>query len=718
MIKKPSKDPHLVRESQKYEYPIASREHILEFLQKKAKPLSFEGIAKAMAIKDEQDLEALRRRLRAMVRDGQLIQAGKGLYRVLLESECVRGRVLAHRDGFGFVALEKGGDDIYLSAREMRALFHGDEVLVRITGLDRRGREEGVVVRVLTRNTLQLAGRLLKEKGSYYLQPDNPRATQRVFIPKEELHGAKIGQVIVVRLDEYPTVRQEAVGSVIEVLGEHMAPGMEIELAMRTHSLSDVWPEEVIAEVKNFGDKVREADKADRKNLTDLAFVTIDGEDAKDFDDAVYCEPLEKGGFRLWVAIADVSHYVKPGSALDREAEHRGNSVYFPEHVIPMLPEILSNELCSLKPKVDRLVVVCDMQIDEQGLITQSSFYDAVIHSKARMTYTEVYALLQGDASVQQRYEHLVPHIFALQSLFHVLLQAREKRGAIDFESSETKIIFGENRKIEKIIPTERNEAHRLIEECMLCANVSAALFLIRKKANALFRVHSGPTGDKLEALRLSLNELALTLEGGAMEIEPADYARLLAKVKDRPDARIINLLLLRSLGQAVYAPVHEGHFGLAYEHYTHFTSPIRRYPDLIVHRLIKVCVHHEKLPVLPDLTALGEHCSMTERRADEATRDVINWLKCEYMMDRLGAEFAGTVASVTHFGLFVELKDVYVEGLVHISSMKDAYYEFDATRHELTSEQGHKKYQLGQAVRVQVARVSLDDRQIDFVLV
>ncbi len=712
------KDQFAEREAQKYENPIPSREFILEFLAERGRPATSKQLVSELELETHEQ-EAFRRRLKAMVRDGQLHKNRRGSYGPIEKMELISGRVIGHKDGFGFVVPEEGGDDLFLNARQMRAVFHGDRVLARVTGMDHRGRAEAIIVEVLEHGTHQLVGRFFMESGACFVEPTNQRIPQDVLIPPDATLDAQSGQMVVIEIVTQPSMQSRPAGKVIEVLGDHMAPGMEIDVAIRNHDLPYEWPDDVLDEAARFPVKVPADAYANRLDLRRLPFVTIDGEDAKDFDDAVYCAQRDKG-WTLFVAIADVSHYVKPGSALDREGLNRGNSVYFPERVIPMLPEALSNGLCSLKPEVDRLTLVCEMSISASGKITRYYFHEAVIHSHARLTYNQVYAMIeQNDTELKSRYQKLVPHLQRLFDIYRTLRKARETRGSIDFDLPETKIIFGAARKIEKIVPLQRNDAHRVIEECMLCANICAAKYLLKHDYPALYRIHEGPGDEKLQDLRRFLGELGLKLPG-RKEPEPSDYAKLLQMVSDRPDAHLIQTMLLRSLSQAVYSPENKGHFGLAFDAYTHFTSPIRRYPDLLVHRAIRQVLRDKlqsKEEALLVLEKHGEHCSTTERRADEATREVIDWLKCEFMMDKVGSEFAGVITSVTGFGMFVELKDIYVEGLVHISTLPNDYYQFDPVKQALHGERAGRRFRLGDPVMVQVVRVDLDQRQIDFLL-
>ncbi|MFA7618574.1 MAG: ribonuclease R [Thiohalomonadaceae bacterium] len=717
----PSSDPFAQRESEKYEKPIPSREYILAMLEAKGKPLNREQIARALRLKSPDQLEALRRRLRAMERDGQLIQNRRGDYGIIDKMDLIRGRVIGHPDGFGFLVPDEGGDDLFLAAREMNAVMHGDRIVARVAGVDRRGRREAAVVEVLERANKQVVGRYFIEQGVGFVEAENKRINQDIIVPPDQTYGAKPGQFVVVEIMEHPTARREALGRVVEILGDHMAPGMEIDVAIRAHGLPKEWSPLVEAEIADLPLDVSEEAKAGRTDLRDIPLVTIDGDDAMDFDDAVYAEPRGKG-WRLIVAIADVSHYVRPGTALDAEAVSRGNSVYFPGRVVPMLPEVLSNGLCSINPNVDRLCMACDMEVNGQGKLVGYRFYPAVMRSHARLTYTKVAAMLvDGDAALREQYGAVLPHLETLYALYKALHARRCKRGAIDFETTETRIVFGAGKKIEAIVPVVRNDAHRLIEECMLLANVAAADFLADAGVPVLYRVHEGPTEAKLTDLREFLKELGLKLGGGDAP-EPKHYAALLQQVGERPDAHLIQTVLLRSLSQAVYSPDNAGHFGLAFEAYTHFTSPIRRYPDLLVHRAIR----HVLAGGTPEgfrygrseMEALGEQCSNTERRADEASRDAVDWLKCEYMTDRVGEEYEGIITGVTGFGIFVELKDIYVEGLVHVTGLGEDYFHFEPAAHRLVGERTRKIFRLADKVRVRVVRVSLDDRKIDFELV
>jgi ribonuclease R len=714
-------DPYAQREAEKYENPIPSRELILQLIEEVGRPLRRKEIARAFSLAGEDQLEALRRRLRAMERDGQLIFNRAQQYCLVNSRDLIAGRIIGHPDGFGFIKPDDGSDDLFLSPREMDQLIHNDRAVVRVSGIDKKGRREGAVVEIIERNTHQVVGRLYKDRGFTYVVPDIKNIAQTVLIEKGDAGKAKVGQIVVAEILEQPTKLRQPIGRVIEVLGDHMAPGMEIEMAIRSYELPNQWPDELLKEIKPLKNEVPESAKQNRVDLRDIPLVTIDGEDARDFDDAVYCQKTSTG-WKLLVAIADVSHYVQINTALDREAQNRSTSVYFPERVIPMLPEILSNGLCSLNPDVDRLCMVCELYIDQQGKVFRSRFFEAVMRSHARLTYTNVAKILvEDDKKLAKQYKALMPHLQELYALYKVLRKSREERGAMDFDTQETRIIFGPNRKIEKIVPVVRNDAHKLIEECMITANMAAARFLNRRKMPKLLRIHDGPSPDKLLSLRGFLGELGLRLGGGAKPT-PLDYMHLVDSIQGRPDAHLIQTVLLRSMSQAVYSPELKGHFGLALEAYAHFTSPIRRYPDLLVHRAIRHCLQDktpESFPYgLPDMEKLGEHCSANERRADDATRDVISWLKCEYMMDKVGEEFPGIISSVTSFGLFIELTEIYVEGLVHISNLAQDYFHFDPTSHQLLGEKTGTRYRLGDSVRVKVVRVDLDEKKIDFELV
>ncbi|EXJ10178.1 ribonuclease R [Nitrincola nitratireducens] len=736
------KDPAAELEAQKYERPVPSREFLTAFLKKWGAPISHANVCDELGLFDETDREAIRRRLIAMCRDGQLISNRRNEYGLIEKMNLIAGRVIGHRDGYGFLRPDEGGDDLFLSARNMKEVFDGDRALVQNVGYDPKGRKEAKVVEVLERGTRKLVGRFDGQNGFGTLIPESQKITQSVVIVPDEGLALEYhsGQLVVAEIIQYPTRRQPARAKVVEVLGEQMAEGMEIKVAIHNYDIPHEWPADVQEAASNLSPEVAESDKTNRFDLRDLPFVTIDGEDAKDFDDAVYAQKKRLGGWRLWVAIADVSYYVRPDSPLDREGIKRGNSVYFPGYVVPMLPELLSNGLCSLNPHVDRLAMVCEMTLNRSGKLTDYRFYEAVINSKARLTYTKVASILGDIQDGQQdelraQYREVVPHLEQLFNLYKALRKARDERGAIDFDTVETRIQFGPDRKIEEIIPVHRNEAHKIIEECMLCANVATARFLEKNKKPALYRIHEGPKDQRLQNLRAFLSELGLNLPGGSQP-EPKDYLSLATAIEGRPDQHVIQTMMLRSMQQAIYSPENKGHFGLAYPAYSHFTSPIRRFPDLLVHRTIRSAIHSgkrikeverpsgfvpnpafDKTYSIEQMLALGEHCSMTERRADEATRDVVSWLKCEYMLDQVGNHYRGVVAAVTGFGLFVELSDLYIEGLVHITALPSDYYHFDAAKQRLVGDRTRRVFKLGDHLSVRVVRVDLDERKIDFEL-
>ena len=741
---------------EKYSNPIPGREFIMGLLDEPGKTLDREQLGQLLELSDSDEKEALRRRLRAMERDGQLNFDPRNGYSLLRAEDLIEGRVIGHPEGFGFLAQDGPGDDLYLHNSQMLKVFDGDRVQVRVSGVDRRGRQEGRIVNILEQNTTEIVGRLRHEEGDYFLQPENSRIRNEIDIDDDQLQGAQAGQYVTVEITEYPCNRFNAAGRVIELLGDSMAPGMEIDVAIRNHDIPHKWPQTALNEAANMGDEVNKADKQHRADLRKLPFVTIDGEDARDFDDAVYCEKRKSGGWRLYVAIADVSHYVLPDSALDQEAEERGTSVYFPGHVVPMLPEALSNGLCSLNPHVDRLVMVCEMAINRAGKMTAYKFSEGIIHSHARLTYNQVGALLSSPESglgksVAQEHAKVVPHIHSLHHLYAALRKARTKRGSIDFEKQEVQFKFTEDRKIDQIVPVVRNDAHKMIEEFMLCANVATAQFLEKLEMPALYRVHDGPADKKLTNLREFLSERGLNLTGGDKPT-PADYDRLLRSIGERNDAQIIRTMMLRSLSQAEYSSDNQGHFGLAYPAYAHFTSPIRRYPDLLVHRAIRSVIRSNESGgtlhrVLKKVTGIGsdpvhrvksatpleagksypydlakmknlaDHCSLVSRRADKAGWDVEAWLKCEYMQDHVGDIFSGVISSVTNFGLFIELDDTQVEGLVHVTALNNDYFQFDAAQQRLVGERSGASFSIGDAIDIRVVRVDMEQRKIEFEL-
>ncbi|WP_084545318.1 ribonuclease R [Derxia gummosa] len=750
-------DHNVSQESDFHPYPIPSREDILRVLRASPALLTPNQLAAQLGV-TEREFDGFSRRIAAMERDGQLLPNRKGVLLLATKLDFIAGRVIGHRDGFGFLHPDDGAQDIYLPPKEMLKVLHGDRVLVRVTGTGRNGRSEGSIVEVTERRTDKLVGRFISERGVHVVVPEDQRIKHDILIPPGEARSAQPGQVVVAQIIEQPSRYSQPIGRVIEVLGEIDDPGMEIEIAVRKFDVPHVFSDAAKALAAKLPDEVRAKDLKGRVDLRDVPLVTIDGEDARDFDDAIYCERFSTGRgrtkkelFRLLVAIADVSHYVTPGDALDTDAVERSTSVYFPRRVIPMLPEKLSNGLCSLNPDVDRLCLVADMVIDMTGEITAYQFYPAVMHSQARFTYTEVWNILSNPefaAQLPKPRAALVPHLQDAYDLFKVLLAHRQQRGAIEFETTETYIVCNSVGKIEQIIPRTRNDAHRLIEECMLAANVSAADFILRSKHAALFRIHEGPTPEKLNNLRALLKTIGMSL-GGGDEPTPGDYAKLMEAIKQRADAPLLQTVLLRSMQQAIYSPDNVGHFGLAYAAYTHFTSPIRRYPDLLVHRTIKAILEGRQYlpdaplpagenaaPVKADLRSrsargkqaqaetherwerLGAMCSANERRADDASRDVQAWLKCFYMRERVGEQYSGRISGIAPFGVFVTLDNLYVEGMVHVSELGAEYFQFNEAFHELRGERTGQRYRLGDAIHVQVSRVDLEARKIDFRLV
>lgn len=715
-----NKDPHYQREAQNYENPVASREYLLELINQQKAPTSVEHLLEMLGYTEEHQIEGVSRRLTAMVRDGQVFRNRRGGFLSFEHMDLVKGRVQAHPDGFGFLTPETGGKDVFIPAREMRKLMNGDHAAVKITGHDeRRERDEGHVVSILERAHQSVVGRYYRERGVHLVVPDDKRIIQDILLSQDYDHNARQGDIVVVRILDYPDQHSPPIGMIETVLGQENDPGMEVTIALNTHDIPHKWNDEVLDQCQKIPTEVAEADKKGRLDLRSKPFVTIDGADARDFDDAVYCETDERG-FRLFVAIADVSHYVSKDSPIDQEAVERGTSVYFPGEVVPMLPELLSNGLCSLNPKVDRLVMVCEMIIGPAGAIREYRFHEAVIHSHARLIYDQVANFL-FEGNNDPVCEPLRNDLQILKSVYQALSKARSKRQAIEFETREVIFEYNDQRKIEDIHPYERNEAHMLIEECMIAANVCAARFLKKSKIPALYRIHEGPNPDKVQAMIEFLSVYGVRMSGG--ELQPADYAVALKQVSDRPDFDMIQTVMLRSLLQASYSPDNKvGHFGLALQDYAHFTSPIRRYPDLLVHRAIRYMLQHGSPQNyaynMKQMMALGESCSRFERRAELASRDAADWLKCEYLQKHVGNEYSGIVTSVTSFGLFVQLEDFMIDGLVHVTSLKRDYYHFDAVHHRLVGEKSGRAYQLGDQVQVQVMRVDMEEKRIDFDLI
>ena len=726
--KSPPQDPNYAKELAKYDNPIPSREFILQIIRTHNAPMTKEEIFVALGITDETRQEAMRRRLRAMENDGQLVFTKRKCYALPEKLDLLKGMVIGHREGFGFLQVEGKKDDFFIPNVQMQKVMHGDYVLAQPNGFDRKGRPEVRIVRVLEANKKQIVGRFFIEQGIGYVMPDDSRITRDILIPDNARLGARMGQVVVVELHPRTAPFFQPIGKITEVLGDNMAKGMEVEIAIRKHDIPHSFPSAVEKQLKKWAEDVPEEAKRGRVDLRNLPLVTIDGEDARDFDDAVFCQKQGKG-WKLWVAIADVSYYVRPKSALDTEAYNRGNSVYFPNRVVPMLPEKLSNGLCSLNPQVDRLCMVCEMTISAKGKMTDYQFYEAVMNSHARLTYNKVAKILEKDTALCERYALLVPHLQDLHDMYQALVKARQQRGAIEFETIESKFIFNALGRIERIEPAVRNDAHKIIEECMILANIASANFMEKHQEPALYRIHAVPSEEKLTAFRSFLAECGLSLSGGNKPT-PTDYAQLLEQIKPRPDHELIQTMLLRSMSQAVYSADNIGHFGLALEEYSHFTSPIRRYPDLTLHRGIKYLLAKQKGSKrkttdtggyhyqLEEIDGFGAHCSSTERRADDATREVADWLKCEYMQDHVGEEFEGVISSVTGFGFFVRLNDLFIDGLVHISGLANDYYLFDMPKQRLIGENSGMIFRLGDAVKVRVEAVSLEQKQIDFSLI
>ena len=721
-------DPNYQKELAKYGNPIPSRDYILQIIRENNAPMSREEILTALSIKSDEQQEAMRRRLRAMENDGQLVFTKRKRYALPEKLDLFKGMVIGHREGYGFLQVEGKKEDFFIPNVQMQKVMHGDYVLAQPNGFDRKGRPEIRIVRVLEANKKQIVGRFFLEQGIGYVVPDDSRITRDILIPDNARLGARMGQVVVVELHPRTAPFFQPIGKITEVLGDNMAKGMEVEIAIRKHDIPHVFPSAVEKQLKKWAEDVPEEAKRGRVDLRNLPLVTIDGEDARDFDDAVFCQKQGKG-WKLWVAIADVSYYVRPKSALDTEAYNRGNSVYFPNRVVPMLPKKLSNGLCSLNPQVDRLCMVCEMTISAKGKMTDYQFYEAVMNSHARLTYNKVAKILEKDTALCERYASLVPHLQDLHEMYRALVKARQQRGAIEFETIESKFIFNALGRIERIEPVVRNDAHKIIEECMILANIASANFMAKYQEPALYRIHAVPSEEKLTAFRSFLAECGLSLSGGNKPT-PMDYAQLLEQIKQRPDHELIQTMLLRSMSQAVYSADNIGHFGLALEEYAHFTSPIRRYPDLTLHRGIKYLLAKKKGSKrkttdtggyhyqLEEMDLFGAHCSSTERRADDATREVADWLKCEYMQDHVGEEFEGVISSVTGFGFFVRLNDLFIDGLVHISGLANDYYLFDMPKQRLIGENSGMIFRLGDAVKVRVEAVSLEQKQIDFSLI
>jgi ribonuclease R len=713
MVKKFNKqDPHLEREVMKYENPVPSRELIMELMEETGRPMTLKQVLQAFDLQKEEQHEGVRRRLIAMSRDGQLISNRRsGTFALVDKTNLIRGVVQGHRDGFGFLIPDEGGDDLFLSAREMMGVFTDDVVLARPTG-KRGSKQEGTIVEVIERSTQQLVGRYFRDGDTVFVQPDNKGIAQDILVVDEGGFSVQEGDYVLLDIVAQPSRRRHATGAIVEHLDATL-PGMESRLSAYANSIPFEWPEDVLQAAEQIPDSVSESSLAGRLDLRQEPFVTIDGADARDFDDAVLAEAT-KNGWVLKVAIADVAEYVDVNSPLDREAYNRGNSVYFPNEVIPMLPENLSNGICSLNPQVDRLVLVCEMTVSHDGVVKKAKLHEAVIHSHARMTYTQASELLAGEGAHAQ-----LPQLQALHALYKAFQAQRKKRGTIEFEVDEPIFSFGEDGKINDIGVRARTVSHKIIEECMLAANVSVAKYLEKSKLPFLYRIHSTPSLERLDKLRDFLANFALKL-GGKSSPSARDYSQLMNKVIGRDDAHLIQTVILRSMQQAIYSAENVGHFGLAYDSYSHFTSPIRRYPDLLVHRAIKHVLAGGKAKNFvyekQEFPGFGEHLSITERRADRATREAMDRLKCEFMQDKVGDDFSGRIVDVTGFGLFIECDDIYVQGLLHISALESDYYDYDQVAHCMRGRRGGKVYRLGDNIRIKVAKVDVDERTIDFV--
>lgn len=701
-----------------YKHPIPKRGAILDFLRDAGQPLKAEALMRGFDLKGQRMRTRLMDQLNQMVRAGQIIENRRDEFCLLEKLELITGTVSGHPDGFGFLRRDDGGDDMYLSAREMRAVFPGDRVAVRSAGLDRRGRQEGQLVEVLERGTHEVAGQFMRERGIGVVIPDNPKIVHRILIAKGEAGAARHGQIVVAKILDFPTHVEQATGKIVQVIGDPGQKGIATDIAIHAHGIPTDWPKAVRQQAKKLGREVSGDARKDRIDLRDINLVTIDGADARDFDDAVFCEPAGNG-YRLLVAIADVAHYVEKGSPLDKQAIRRGTSVYFPDRVVPMLPEVLSNGLCSLKPKVDRLCMVCEMRVDADGKVSRSKFFEAVMRSAARLTYEQVNDFLTGQSQKQ------VPGavhkgLRHLHEVFRLFAKNRRKRGAIELDIPQTRIEVDEHGAVTGISAVPRNDAHRLIEECMIAANVQAAKFLRKHRLAGLYRVHAKPDPDRFDELRQYLLGLGLKVPHPE-HVQPRQLNNLIDQVRDRPDSVAISMALLRSMSHAEYTPKNIGHFGLALDAYAHFTSPIRRYPDLLVHRAIRHILHGGKAGnygyEVATMEILGSVCSEHERRAEDATREVEAWLKCQYMETRIGEQYDGVIMGVTNFGVFVQLPELQIDGLVHVTSLQHDYYRFEAGSQSLIGDRSGTRYRLGDPLTVVVSRVDLESKRIDFQL-
>jgi len=699
-----------------YKHPIPGRKELIEFITKSGRPLAMGALQDAFGVRGDRNRSKLADQLKKMVRGGQLIKNRRGEFCLVAKLDLIAGTAIGHADGFGFVRPDSDADDVYLSATQMRSIFHGDRVAIRIIGKDRRGRQEGRLVEVLERTVTEVAGQFIRERGIGILIPDNPKIAHRILIAKGSAGKAKHGDIAVARILDYPTHVEQATGEIVQVIGRPGEKGIATDIAIHAHGIPTDWPQAVSKQIKAFGEEVPEAAKKGRIDLRDIDLMTIDGADARDFDDAVYAEPSGKG-FRLIVAIADVGHYVDDGSPLDKEAKRRSTSVYFPDRVVPMLPRVLSNGLCSLNPDVDRLCMVCEMRVGKDGKVSRAKFYEAVMRSKARLTYQQVSDFLSGhkkisvSAGVQKNLRHL-------HALYRLFANNRRRRGAVELDIPQARIHMGKDGAVKSISAGLRNDAHRLIEECMIAANVQAAKYIRKNRIPGLYRVHAKPDPDRFDEIRLYLTSLGIKVPHSE-HVQPRDFAKMTEQVADRPDAAAISMAMLRTMSHAVYTPKNIGHFGLALDAYAHFTSPIRRYPDLLVHRAIRHIVRGGKPKSYgykgEQMARLGEITSAHEKRAEDATREVEAWLKCQYMETRLGEEYPGVITGVTGFGAFVQIPELQIEGLVHVTSLANDYYHFDTASYSLIGERSGKRYRLGDVVDIVVARVDMETKRIDF---
>ncbi|PPI86443.1 ribonuclease R [Candidatus Pantoea edessiphila] len=718
------------REIKQNQNSIPSRKFILDFLKKQKKPISHKKLIKKICLQDVTKFKALNRRLYAMKRDGQLLLTYRKQYTVPKNFNLIKGKVIGHRDGYGFLRVEGQKDDFYLSTEQMKFCIHGDIILAQIIKTDRKGRKEVRVIRIQKSKNKKIIGRYIKQIGSSFVIPNDNRLPFNITIPSKYNLNANENSIVIAELLNRPTHNHKANGKITEILGEKMDVNLAINIALRSHEIPYNWSNEAKLQINNFSHKLTETDKIGRIDLRKLPLITIDDETARDFDDALYCEKMYSGGWRLWVAIADVSYYVRPGTPLDKEAYLRGNSVYFPSQVIPMLPEILSNDLCSLNPKVDCLCIVCEMNISSKGKLTSFKHYEAIMNSHARLTYNEAWNILQGDNQLHNQYKLLKNILSDLHYLYKVLEQDRHKRGGIYFENSDVKFIFNTENSIKNIKRVFRNDIHKIVEECMILANFASARFVEKSKVPILFRDHDRPTNDSIKNFYIVLNELGISLKKREEEKPTSiEYSLLLKKIANRPDSEMLQMMLLRSMKQAIYDPKNRGHFGLALNVYTHFTSPIRRYPDLLLHRVIKYLLYKEKRDNLfkdnggykyniKEMIKLGYQCSLTERRAEEAVRDVSDWLKCDFMRNRIGKIFEGVIFSITNFGLFVRLNEFFIEGLIHISTLTKDHYTLDTICQRLTGKSSGCVYSLGDTVKVSITAVNMDARKIDLTLI